>query len=248
MNIVAIIQARIGSTRLPGKVLLNLCGKTVLEHVVQRVKSCKLVKTTIVATTILTADDTIVKECKNIGAKWFRGSSEDVLSRYYLAAKENNADIIIRVTSDCPLFDGAILHSMLEEFCNRLSTNEPLEYMSNTLEKTFPRGMDCEILTMSCLERTHKEAQQNYEKEHVTPYIYNNPDKFHIASFKADEDNSLYRLTLDTQEDWELNSKIYDMLYEDGKIFTYTKTIDFLKKHPELAKINAHVEQKKLGE
>jgi len=196
MDIVAIIQARMGSTRLPGKVLMDLFGKTVLEHVIDRVKICPLVDKIVVATTTLPIDDVIVQECARINIHTFRGSSEDVLSRYYGAAKESGADIIIRVTSDCPLFDPDVLTNMLERF--------NVDYLSNTIKRTFPKGLDAEIFTMSTLERAHIEATDDYDREHVTPYIYNNPDKFVLSSFEDVNDNSNQRLTLDTPEDWEI--------------------------------------------
>lgn len=236
MKTVAIIQARMGSSRLPGKVMKTLGDKTVLAHVIDRVKQgCENV---VIATTDNPQDDPIIAEAKKNGAGVFRGSEDDVLSRYYLAAKEANADLIIRVTSDCPLYDGKLLKSMLKYYKGE-------DYLSNTIERRFPRGLDTEIFTFAALEKTFNEAKEQYQREHVTPYIYQNPDKFKIRYYKQQPNNSEMRWTLDTEEDWQMILAVYNSLYK-GKIFSTVEVVNFLEKHPEIAKINAHIEQKKL--
>lgn len=249
MKTIAIIQARMGSTRLPGKVMKLLCGKTVLAHVISRVQACSLVDEVIIATTTSPADDVIVKEAERCGAKWFRGSEEDVLQRYYLAAKEYHADVIVRVTSDCPLFDSDILTQMLNYFHTETDGGLHIDYLSNALNcRSYPRGLDAEVFTFSVLEKANQEAHQPYEREHVTPYIYEHPEIFSLHSQIGDEDFSDYRWTLDTEEDWKLISEIYSALYTDEKIFTTDDVLALLKIRPELVKINAHVKQKQLGE
>ncbi len=203
-RIIAIIQARVSSTRLAGKILLKLGEKTVLEHVALRVKACKLVDDVIIATTILAADDAIIAECSKIGIKAFRGSSDNVLQRYYLAAKEAKADIVIRVTSDCPFIDTNLLHSMLEKF-----KHENCDYLSNTIKRTYPRGFDLEIFTFSALQKAYTQAKSPHELEHVTPYIYMNTDKFNISNYSDIADNSDLRVTLDTIEDWQVIERVY---------------------------------------
>lgn len=239
-NIVTIIQARMSSTRLPGKVLMDLKGKSVLEHVVDRVKACELVNKVVVATTDIPIDDAIIAECEKIGCDSSRGSSDDVLSRYYEAAKKFNADIVIRITSDCPLLSTDVLDSMVEQFCK----TQP-DYLSNTIERTFPRGLDIEIMTFETLEKAYKNAMEAYEKEHVTPYIYQHPELFRIEQFTSYEDNSHFRWTLDTEEDWKLIKEVYNSFNNDS--FEYDEILDLFKKHPELEDINAHIEQKKLS-
>ncbi len=236
MKTVTIIQARMGSTRLPGKVMMDLCGKTVLAHVVERVRQgCENI---IVATTDNPREEPIIAEAGRLGVGVFRGSEDDVLSRYYLAAKESNAELVVRVTSDCPLYDGEVLKAMLKYYNGE-------DYLSNTLERRFPRGLDTEVFTFAALEKSFNEAKERYQREHVTPYIYQNPEKLKIRHYKQQPNLSEMRWTLDTEEDWRMISAVYNSLYK-GKIFSTVEVVNFLEKHPEVAKINAHVEQKKL--
>ncbi len=239
-KIVAIIQARVGSTRLPGKVLLDLKGKTVLNHVVDRVKKSKYINEVIVATTDLEQDDKIVDECNKIGCKYFRGSESDVLSRYYLCAKENNAAIVIRITSDCPLIDPLVIDKMLYFYLNnnyRLVTNA-----GDISNRTYPRGLDTEIFDFNTLENVYKNTNEDYQKEHVTPYIYENEKS--VYYYKNDVDYSRYRLTLDTNEDFELIGKIYDLLYINNEDFYLDDIIRLFIEYPELYKINYKIMQK----
>ena len=248
MKTVTIIQARMGSTRLPGKVMKHLCNKTVLAHVISRVQACPLVDEVIVATTTCPLDDLIVLEAEKCGVKSFRGSEEDVLERYYLAAKKYQADVVVRVTSDCPLFNPKVLFYMLEHFNTETANGLYMDYLSNTLNRSYPRGLDAEIFTFDVLEQTFREAQQPYEREHVTPYIYQHPEIFSLHGETNDEDLSAYRWTLDTEEDWKLISEIYNALYREGDIFSTAEVLKLLDKRPELMEINAYVSQKKLGE
>ena len=162
MKVVAIIQARMGSTRLPGKVMKRLCGKTILSHVISRVRACSLVDEIVVATTTSLADNVIVTESEKFGVNWFRGSEEDVLERYYLAAKEHQADTVIRVTSDCPLLDAEILDQLLSYFQEENSNGLNIDYLSNSLKRSFPRGLDVEIFTYSALELAYNSATKDY--------------------------------------------------------------------------------------
>jgi spore coat polysaccharide biosynthesis protein SpsF len=249
MRTVAIIQARMGSTRLPGKVMKDLCGKTVLAHVVRRVRACSLIDDVVVATTSSPADDVIVSEAQKCGASWFRGSEDDVLDRYWRAARQFGAQVVVRVTSDCPLLDPEILRRMLEHFRKETSRGRRIDYLSNTLEpRTYPRGLDAEAFTFDALERAWREAGEPWEREHVTPYIYGHPEFFALDAWRNDEDLSGYRLTLDTEEDWELISRIYGALYRDEEVFGLRETTALLRQKPDLARINAHVVQKELGE
>ncbi|BAY26014.1 acylneuraminate cytidylyltransferase [Calothrix sp. NIES-2100] len=248
MKIVAIIQARMGSTRLPGKVMKQLFGESVLFHVIARVKACSLVDEIVVATTKDLADDVIVEAAEKCDVKWFRGSEDDVLERYYLAAKEYQADVIVRVTSDCPLFDAEVLTWMLEYFQTETSHGLEIDYLSNCLRRSYPRGLDAEVFTFKVLERAFQEAHHAYEREHVTPYIYENPEIFSLHNQTNDDDLSDYRWTLDTEEDWRLIEEIYNKLYQPGEIFTTDEVVDFLEENPELLMLNSHVEQKTLKE
>lgn len=245
MKTVAIIQARMGSTRLPGKVMKNLGGKTVLNQVIARVKACPRVDEVVVATTVLPEDAIIVEESQRCGVMTFRGSEEDVLSRYYLAAREAGAEIIVRVTADCPFFDPQVLEKMLRQFQTARAEGRALDYLSNTLERTFPRGLDAEIFTMAALERAHREAGEPYEREHVTPYIYRHPESFALQSFRNPVYLSDHRWTLDTEEDWRLIEAVYAALDKQGTTFTTQAVLDLLGSRPELVALNAHIEQKK---
>lgn len=247
MTTTAIIQARMGSTRLPGKVLRLLCGKTVLAHVIARVRACPLVDTVAVATTISANDDVLVEEGTKCGAKIFRGSEDDVLSRYYHAAKAVDANTVVRITSDCPLIDTDILGRMLAEFHATRATGQPLDYMSNSLVRTYPRGLDVEIFTFAALERAFRETTRPYEREHVTPYIYQHPDRFVLRGVTSPEDLSRHRWTLDTEEDYALLSEIFTTLRADNVPIKTATVLALFERRPELFQINAHVRQKGLN-
>lgn len=239
----AIIQARIGSTRLPKKIFLPLSGKPILWHVYQRVKKSKLIDNVIIATTDLPEDDLVEMFCIENKINYFRGSSDDVLSRYYFTAKSFQSDIIVRITSDCPLIDSNVIDEIIKLFIS-----ENADYASNVLERTFPRGYDTEVFSFSVLEKTFFEAKEKFEREHVTPFIYNHPEIFKLVSYKINKDYSSLRLTIDTQEDYNLIKIIYDSLFDSNNFFNLNDVINFLNNNPELIKINQHIEQKKLGE
>jgi len=244
MKMVAIIQARMGSTRLSGKVMKELKGKTVLSHVIERVRQSKMIDDIIIATTILDKDDVIEQEAIKYGAKVFRGSEEDVLSRYYYAAKENNADIVIRITSDCPLIDSNVIDEIIRYYLNNdyeIVTNAG----SDLSQRTYPRGLDTEIFSFQMLENAFSKAKQKYQREHVTPHIYENSDKIYF--YKNSIDYSKYRWTLDTEEDYELINIIYDRLYKGKHDFYLDDIIKLFYNEPQLIRINEHIEQKKLS-
>ena len=230
-----------GSTRLPGKVLKPLAADTVLAHVVRRVRQAKRLDGICIATTESPSDEPIVAEAVRLGVRCFRGSEQDVLARYFGAAQANGADVIVRVTSDCPLFDGALLDAMLAVF----HATPGLDYLSNVQERRFPRGLDAEIFTFAALARTHEAATQPHEREHVTPYLYQHPEQFRLSSFVGKSDLSAHRWTLDTPEDWQFVEAVYAAL---GPRFTTADVLNLLKARPELTTLNAHVEQKKLAQ
>lgn len=241
-KVVCIIQARMGSTRLPGKVLKDLFGKTVLEHLIERVKQSKLIDEIIIATTESEKDNAIVEQAEKSGVKYFRGSEKDVLNRYYNAAKESNAAIVVRITSDCPLIDPFIIDDVIRFFQENdysIVTNA-----GNDLnQRTYPRGLDVEVFSFEALQKAFKYATENYQREHVTPYIYEHAEK--IYYYKNNIDYSNYRWTLDTEEDFELISMIYKLLYRGEHDFYFDDILKVFEQHPELSKINEHVEQKK---
>jgi spore coat polysaccharide biosynthesis protein SpsF len=241
MKVGAIIQARMGSTRLPGKVMKELGGGTVLSHVIERVSQSKKIDEIIVATTNHDNDNLIEKEARKKGVKVFRGGEKDVLERYYHASKINKLDIIVRITSDCPLIDPFIIDEILDYYLKgnyNLVTNAG----SNSSQRTYPRGLDTEVFSFEILEEAFLNAKENYQREHVTPYIYEHDNKIHYI--KNTIDYSKYRWTLDTEDDYELISRVYKKLYKRKHDFYLPDIIEVFKQEPTLFFINAHVEQK----
>lgn len=244
MNIVAIVQARLGSSRLPGKVMKKICEKTVLEHVYERLKLSKYLNDIVIATTDKYEDKKIIDLCKELGINYFVGSENDVLSRYYNCAKKYNVDVVVRITSDCPLIDSKVLDEMLSFYINNkydLVTNA-----GDEIYRTYPRGLDIEIFSFNLLKTAYLNANQNYEKEHVTPYIYENG--FNIHYYKNNKNYSKYRLTLDTKEDFALINKIYYELYDNKHDFFLEDIIKVLESNPKLELINKNIKQKNLKE
>lgn len=247
MKVVCLVQARVGSTRLPGKILKEICGKTILHHEIDRLKKCKEIDEIVIATTDKKDDDKIVNEAKKLSVKYFRGSENDVLSRFYYAAKENNADIVVRVTSDCPCIDFEILDKMLIYFKDKYKEKQ-IDYLSNTINRTYPRGYDIEIFTFSALEKSYINAEKEYEREHVTPYIYDKTNNFLKLSFENKDDYSEYRVTLDTIEDFIVIKNIFENLYYKNPYFKLNDVVQYLNNNLHIVDINKHIEQKKLGE
>lgn len=242
MKSIAIIQARLGSSRLPGKVLLPLGDKTVLEQVYKRVRKINGLDEVIVATTTAEKDDELAIFMGKKGIPFFRGSEEDVLARFYEVAKRYEADAIMRITSDCPLLDPKVSEKMLEIFSD-YSYDMVSNASENPKNRTFPRGLDTEIFMFQWLEKAYQEANKPYQREHVTPYLYENVENIYFH--KNEEDYSKYRWTLDTREDYALIRKVYEEL-ERTKIETFQEIVAFLEKNPEVLNLNAHIEQKGL--
>lgn len=236
-----ITQARLGSTRLPKKIFKEVKGLSLLQHQVNRVS--KLNIPLFVATTTEPADELVEKYCKEKGIKVFRGSEQNVLERFYKCAKYFGLSTIIRITSDCPLIAPELIQKGVEMFKANKQDNL---YISNIIERTFPRGFDFEIFTFNLLERAYLEATEDYEKEHVTPFIWQHPKKrgTKLMHLKATEDNSRFRITLDTDDDFKLIKKL--ILEHNADQLSGDEIIRVLKNNLELAKINEHIEQKKL--
>ncbi|SDF79780.1 cytidylyltransferase domain-containing protein [Sporolituus thermophilus] len=241
MKTVIISQARMSSTRLPGKVLKEVLGKPLLEYHIERLKRTKKADEIIIATTVNSADEPIAELCQRLNVLCYRGSEEDVLSRYYYAACEARADVVIRVTSDCPLIDPVVVDQVIEAF----TACEGYDYVANTLVRTYPRGMDTEVFSFVALERAFKEAVAAPEREHVTPYIYNHPELFKFKNIAYTTDQSRHRWTVDTVDDFRLIEKILLELYPDKPDFTMEDVLALFDRHPDWYFINAHVEQKK---
>ncbi len=242
MRTVAIVQARMGSTRLPGKVLKDVGGRSMLARVLERTAGAKLLDRVVVATTTAPGDDAVVKECRARKVPVFRGSEEDVLDRYHGAALEHDADPIVRITSDCPLTDPGIVDDVLELY----HTERP-DYASNVVSRTFPLGLDVEVVRQSALEVAWKEAKKPYERVHVTPFIYQNADRFRLSTLKAKENYSRLRWTVDTPQDLEFVRAVYARLGSDGR-FGWRDVLELLDREPALENINRGVSQKSLEE
>ncbi|MFC1991140.1 cytidylyltransferase domain-containing protein [Chloroflexota bacterium] len=233
--IVDIIQARIGSTRLPGKVLANISGKPTLCHVIERVKHSKSVDAVMVATTTKREDEIITKVVQDCGVVCSRGSEEDVLDRYYHAALAIKADIIVRTTADCPFIDPQVIDKVVNHYINH---RDSLDYVSNVLKPTYPDGLDVEVFSINVLEKAWQEAKKPAEREHVTPYIKNHPELFRLANVENKEDLSQMRWTLDTEDDLQLIREVYARLYKKDEIFLMRDVLDLVEKNPWLTKIN----------
>lgn len=244
MKVICIVQARTGSTRLPAKVLKKICNKTILEHVIDRLKRIDNIDEIVIATTTLEQDNAIVAEAARLKVPAFRGSENDVLSRYYNCSKQFNADIVVRITSDCPLIDKKITKQIIKYY---LDNYPKFDYVSNTIERTFPRGLDTEVFSFKALEKAFYEAESQSEREHVTPYIWCNPDIFKMGQYIGFEDFSNLRWTLDTKEDFVLINEIYKYLYEEfGNDFDSSDILKLYNKYEELLSINDEIEQKKI--
>jgi spore coat polysaccharide biosynthesis protein SpsF len=245
MRIGAIVQARTASTRLPGKILMELPyggGIAILQQVIRRLKKTTKLNDVIIATTIDKADATIVRLSEKEDVKWFRGSIDDVLARYYLAAKENGLDIIARVTSDCPCVDPRVVDWVLEKHLAAKA-----DFTSTSLHRTLPYGLDVEVLSFEALKKAHFEATEAFEREHVCPYIYKSkPHMFKICEVQAPE--KFYgpdiRITLDTKEDYTLLCAVFDYLYPANEFFGTEDIIKLFRNKPWLGNINKNVIQK----
>jgi spore coat polysaccharide biosynthesis protein SpsF (cytidylyltransferase family) len=232
MKNIAIIQARTGATRLPNKVLMKLEDKTVLEHVIDRVSQSKLIDKVIVATTISKNDLNIVKLCAEKGINVICGSENDVLDRYYQAARLFNPENVIRITADCPMHDSHVIDEVIERHIKDKS-----DYSSNVLEETFPDGLDCEIMKFSVLKEAWQEAKLTSQREHVTQYIIHNK-KYKKTSIVSKENHGNERWTLDTEQDLKFIQMVYKELYTSKPYFEYSDVIELLDKKPEIRKIN----------
>ena len=234
-KISAIIQARLGSTRLPGKTLMEIEGESLLGHLVSRIKVSDHVSDIIIATTEKDRDDKIVEFAKARNIKYIRGSEENVLDRFYKAATQFNVENIVRVTPDCPMLDPTVMDSVISKF-----RENDFDYVSNTLPPTFPDGLDTEVFSFAALEQAWKEATLLSELEHVTPYIVNHPKLFRLHNVARDgEDLSWMRWTVDTPKDLEFVSNIFNKLYSANKIFYMKDIIELLTGSPELLEIHA---------
>lgn len=237
-NILVVIQARRTSSRLPDKIMLPLADEPLLVRIVERINASKIPKEIVVATTTNKDDDKVVELCKKYNIKYFRGHPTDLLDRHYKAGLEFNADVVVKIPSDCPLICPDVIDRILEF---HLENNDKFDFVSNLHPATYPDGNDVEVIPMNILEIAWKEAKQSFEREHTTPFIWERPKRFRIGNVEWETglDFSMsHRFTIDYREDYEFIKRIYDELYDEKKIFTLCDIMMLLDRKPEIKKIN----------
>lgn len=236
--ILAILQARVSSTRLPGKVLKLILGKPMLSLQLERIKRSKKIEQIVVATSTESSDDVIETLCQDLQITCYRGSLDDVLERFYKAALKYLPEHVVRLTGDCPLIDPQIIDDVIDFYLSG-----DFDYVSNSLEPTFPDGLDVEVFSFSVLEIAWHEAVLPSHREHVTPFIHQQPDKFKIGHYKGQRDLSLFRWTVDEAEDFELVNRIYEELYPRNVSFTTEDILNLLSRNPSLVQINCYLKR-----
>lgn len=214
-----------------------------IAFLIERLRHVNSANTIVMATTTNPLDDKLEEFCKIEKLSCFRGSEEDVLDRFYQCAKEYQADVIVRVTADCPLIDPAVVDEAVYHF---LAEYPRYDFVSNVEKRTYPRGMDVEVFSFNSLQKAAKEANLPEEREHVTPYFYRHPELFHLGSIAGEIDNSRFRWTVDTEDDFRLISLILQNIYPSNPFFTLNDLLELFQKNPEWVNINAHVKQKEI--
>jgi spore coat polysaccharide biosynthesis protein SpsF len=237
-----IVQARMASTRLPGKIMKKVLDKTLLEYQLERLLRVKHADQVIIATTDHGEERPIVDLCHKLGVPYFCGPEQDVLTRYYGAAAEYGADVVVRITSDCPLIDPAVVDEVISFY---LAHKGECDYVSNTFpELTYPRGMDTEVFSFEVLKEAYDEAVDHAEREHVTIFFKRRPARYRMKNLPYEKDCSRYRWTVDTPEDFELIKRMITTLYPANPKFTLEDCLILIGEHPEWAIINEQIEQK----
>ena len=233
-QIVAIIQARMGSTRITGKIMKTIIGKPMIEYLLDRISKSILINDIIVATSDHEENIELIKFLNSKNIKCLVGDEEDVLSRYYFAAKKYKAQTIIRITADCPLIDPLVVDNTIRKFIE-----DSVDYTSNIFPRSFPKGLDTEVFSFQALEKAHNETTSKYDREHVTPYIRES-GQFKISNYSYKEDFSNIRLTVDWSEDFILIDKIFN-LFKPNILFNWLDIISILDEDPKLIEINKHL-------
>lgn len=243
MKIVAIIQARMSSSRLPGKVLLDIAGQPMLAHVVERTRLAKTVGLVVVATTTDPADDAIEMFCKESGYPCYRGNLYDVLDRYYQAARFYQAEVIVRITSDCPLIDPEVVDKTVGEFLQEENPDFAANRLPLPWGRTYPIGLDTEVCSFAGLDLAWREAKAPHQREHVMPFFYEQPARFRIVHVNNDVDYGTLRWTVDTPEDLDLVRQIYAN-FPNRQDFSWLEVLNLIEREPGLADINAQIKAK----
>jgi spore coat polysaccharide biosynthesis protein SpsF len=233
-KVVGIVQARTGSSRLPGKVLKVVCGRTLLEHQMERMLRARSLAEIAIATSIASSDDVIEDLAHSHGWAIYRGAEHDVLARYAAAAAAFGADPIVRMTMDCPLIDPTVIDRVVEAY-----RDGPYDFVANNLEPTFPHGLDLEVFSRGALEIADREASKAFEREHVSPFIRDRPEQFRLANVAAPRDLHRLRWTVDYPEDLEFVRVVYASLYREGSFFTTEDVLELLDQNPAIGRLNA---------
>jgi len=236
-RIVAIIQARMGSSRLPGKVLKKVNGIPLLKYQFERVKQSSFISETVIATTVREKDGVIAEFCEQNGISCFRGNEDDVLSRYHECAKEYKVDVVVRLTADCPLIDPQVIDDVV-----KIYMENNYDFVANTAPPegfTYPEGMDVEVFSFPLLDRASRETKKPSEREHVTHYFWQNPKLFSTYRIDLDKDFSAYRLTVDYPEDLDVTKAVIYGLYPKNPLFTMQDMIEFLDINPGIKEKNS---------
>lgn len=238
LNIVAIIQARRGSSRLPDKIFLDLQGKPVIYHIVDRLLPSKKINKIVIATTKKKLDDKLEDWALKNNISLFRGDENNVLSRYYKAAIKFKADIVVRVTADDPLKDYKLIDIAIEKLID-----QKIDFVCNNNPVSFPEGLDVEVFTFETLMKCYERSSTDYQKEHVTQYIHQNKDEFKFLNLTNNQNMSHFRWTLDTIEDYYFLSKIYKSLYNENKFFSTADVYNFINKNQKILEINNQIKR-----
>lgn len=230
----AIVQARMGSTRLPGKIMKEIIGKPMIDYVIERISKSSLISEIIIATSEREDNYDFIKYLDSKEIKYYVGNEEDVLSRYYYTAKQFNTENIVRITADCPLIDPLIIDNTVKEYFDSST-----EYTSNIYPRSFPKGLDTEVFSFKALERANYEATSKYDREHVTSYIRES-GKFKISNYSNGKDYSKLRLTVDWMEDFILIERIFKS-FSPNIFFNWLDIISKLDNNQDLIDINKHL-------
>lgn len=240
-KIVATIEARMTSSRLPGKVLMDFCGKPDLQHIIERLRRSQYVDEVVVATTVNKTDDPVIELCEQLNCKYYRGSEEDVLQRVLDTAKSVNADLIVEITGDCPVIDWRHVDYLVEMF----GTGN-YDYVANVIKRTFPRGFDTQVYPVAVLEEVNQLTNDPLDHEHVSLYIYNHPERYRLGNWEAPAlvHHPEFEITLDTKEDYQLIKKVYEELYPVNQDFSCEDVVQLLLERKDIADIVADVKRK----
>jgi len=237
-KIVTVIQSRMDSSRLPGKVMMPLAGQPLLSRLYQRVVASEFAGDTVIAATEEKSDLPIIKLCEENKIKYFRGHSTDLLDRHYQAAKTFNADVVVKIPSDCPLIDPIIIDKVIKYY---IDNKHKFDFVSNLHSPSYPDGNDVEVMTMESLEDAWQNAELPLEREHTTPYFWDNPEKFRIGNVKWEtglDFSMTHRFTIDYKEDYDFIKEVYDELYTENNMFTLNDILNLLNDKPKIKKIN----------